>query len=80
MRNSGRIFIAVFLGILVAPGIAVAQAPSPLTSQQPPSALSRPNIVFMLADNIGYGVLSYYNGGILDTPTQRIDKDVLRPS
>jgi len=25
-----------------------------------------PNIVFILADNVGYGVLSCYNGGILD--------------
>ncbi|MBW8857085.1 MAG: sulfatase-like hydrolase/transferase [Bradyrhizobium sp.] len=31
------------------------------------------NIVFILADNVGYGVLSSYNGGILDTPTARID-------
>ena len=35
---------------------------------------SKPNIVFILADNVGYGVLSCYNGGILDTPTPRIDK------
>jgi arylsulfatase A-like enzyme len=31
------------------------------------------NVVFILADNVGYGVLSSYNGGILDTPTPRID-------
>ena len=28
----------------------------------------------MLADNLGYGVPSSYNGGILDTPTPRIDQ------
>jgi arylsulfatase len=28
----------------------------------------------MLADNLGYGVPSCYNGGIPDTPTQRIDQ------
>jgi arylsulfatase len=27
-----------------------------------------------VADNVGYGVLSSYNSGILDTPTPRIDK------
>jgi hypothetical protein len=30
--------------------------------------IKKPNIVFILADNVGYGVLSSYNGGILDTP------------
>jgi arylsulfatase A-like enzyme len=34
----------------------------------------KPNIVFILDDNVGYGVLSCYNGGILDTPTPRLDK------
>jgi len=34
----------------------------------------KPNILFILADNVGYGVLSSYNGGILDTPTARIDR------
>jgi arylsulfatase A-like enzyme len=42
-------------------------------TQQAPLEQSRPNIVFILADNVGYGVLSSYNGGILDTPTPRID-------
>jgi arylsulfatase A-like enzyme len=35
---------------------------------------AQPNILFMLADNVGYGVPSCYNGGILDTPTPRIDR------
>ena len=35
---------------------------------------TKPNIVFVLSDNVGYGVLSSYNGGVLDTPTPRIDK------
>jgi arylsulfatase len=42
-------------------------------AQQPPTTQSRPNILFMLGDNVGYGVLSSYNGGISDTPTPRID-------
>jgi arylsulfatase len=35
---------------------------------------TKPNILFMLTDNVGYGVPSCFNGGILDTPTPRIDK------
>jgi arylsulfatase A-like enzyme len=34
----------------------------------------KPNILFILTDNVGYGVLSSYNGGILDTPTPRVDQ------
>jgi len=36
--------------------------------------VTKPNILFILSDNVGYGVLSSYNGGILDTPTPRIDR------
>lgn len=35
----------------------------------------RPNVVFILADNLGYGELGVYGGGILrGAPTPRIDK------
>ena len=54
----------VALGMISAAGVtsnAVAQE-------------AKPNILFMLADNLGYGVPSCYNGGILDTPTPRIDE------
>jgi arylsulfatase A-like enzyme len=34
----------------------------------------KPNIVFILTDNVGYGVPSSHNHGILGTPTARIDK------
>jgi arylsulfatase A-like enzyme len=34
----------------------------------------KPNILFIFTDNVGYGALSCYNGGILDTPTPRIDQ------
>jgi arylsulfatase A-like enzyme len=55
------------LGGSVPVRVAQAQAQAPAT--QP-----KPNILFMLSDNVGYGVPSCYNGGILDTPTPRIDK------
>ena len=51
-------------------GVAPVQA---ARTQQQQTVQSRPNILFMLGDNIGYGVLSSYNGGISDTPTPRID-------
>ena len=61
---------ATFLAVAGLGGAALVQA-----AQTPPkpTAQSRPNILFMLADNVGYGVLSSYNGGISDTPTRRID-------
>src|SRR5262245_23849369 len=38
-------------------------------------AAEKPNIVFMLADNLGYGELGCYGGGILrGAPTPRIDR------
>jgi arylsulfatase A-like enzyme len=37
--------------------------------------LSRPNILFILADNIGYGEIGAYGGGELrGAPTPRIDR------
>jgi arylsulfatase len=51
--------------------LAVAQADVALA--QPPQS-AKPNIVFMLADNVGYGELGVYGGGILrGAPTPRID-------
>jgi arylsulfatase len=58
---------------------------SPLLAQladKPPTAVkparaaaSKPNIVFILADNLGYGELGCYGGGILrGAPTPRIDQ------
>ena len=63
---------ASIAGALVALLVTPAAA-QPTQAQQRPAAQSRPNIVFMLADNVGYGVLSSYNSGISDTPTPRID-------
>ena len=42
---------------------------------QQPTAGKKPNIVFILVDNLGYGELGVYGGGILrGAPTPRIDK------
>jgi arylsulfatase A-like enzyme len=54
--------------------IIVTKAAEAQPTQQPSDEGKKPNIVFILGDNVGYGVLSCYNGGILDTPTPRIDK------
>src|SRR5258708_12664209 len=49
--------------------VRVAQA------QQPPPTQPKPNILFILVDNLGYGELGVYGGGATrGAPTPRIDK------
>jgi hypothetical protein len=48
--------VAVFAAVLVA---SSASAQSPLRSQ------AQPNILFVLMDNLGYGELGVYGGGVL---------------
>lgn len=60
-------------------GPALFAPSAPLTASQskaPPSGnTARPNIVLMLADNLGFGELGVYGGGILrGAATPRIDK------
>jgi arylsulfatase A-like enzyme len=44
-------------------------------AQQLPLAQAPPNILFILMDNLGYGELGVYGGGILrGAPTPRIDQ------
>ncbi len=48
---------------------------SPELDKTPVTAKTKPNIVLMLTDNLGYGELGVYGGGILrGAPTPRIDK------
>jgi arylsulfatase len=45
------------------------------TEKQPATDAKKPNIVFILMDNLGYGEVGCYGGGILrGAPTPRIDK------
>jgi len=49
------------------------QLPEP--DHTPVAAKTKPNIILMLTDNLGYGELGVYGGGILrGAPTPRIDK------
>ena len=42
---------------------------------RPPTVERKPNIVLILADNLGYGELGAYGGGLLrGAPTPRIDR------
>jgi len=55
---------------LAAAALLWSAAPAQAQERQP----NRPNIVFMLADNLGYGELGVYGGGVLrGAPTPRID-------
>ena len=55
----------IFLTVLVLMGTATQAV-----AQQPP----KPNVVFILADNVGYGDLGSYGGGELrGAPTPRLD-------
>ena len=66
MKQRGRI-VAILL-IIVATFVASDRRAH---SQTP----AKPNIVFILIDNLGYGELGVYGGGILrGAPTPRIDK------
>jgi arylsulfatase len=50
-------------------------APMQVGQAQAPSTQSKPNILFILVDNLGYGELGAYGGGATrGAPTPRIDK------
>lgn len=46
-----------------------------MTVNQPSRASTKPNVIFNLADNVGYGDLGSYGGGELrGAPTPRLDQ------
>src|SRR5262245_32669 len=53
-------------------------APQPVEPERLPARTApsdRPNLVFLMADNLGYGEVGCYGGGILrGAPTPRIDR------
>ena len=62
MKTHVVIIMALLSAISIAPNITYAQK-------------SKPNIVFMMADNLGYGDVGVYGGGeVRGAPTPRIDK------
>src|SRR5215471_923055 len=78
MRNKwARVLLFVSTGLTLAAQETRAQL---LEQEKHPKASSatvarKPNIVLMLMDNLGYGELGIYGGGILrGAPTPRIDK------
>src|SRR5262249_38946607 len=75
--NWARFLLFVFTALTLA--VQETHAGSPKQKKHPPGsprAIARkPNIVLMLMDNLGYGELGIYGGGILrGAPTPRIDK------
>ena len=64
MRRDWLVASVGFAALMFGAGPAPAQV-----------ANQRPNVVFMLADNLGYGELGVYGGGVLrGAPTPHIDK------
>jgi len=64
-----RAIMKIPLALIPALAAAVLLMPAPVLAQT-----SRPNIVFILTDNLGYGEIGAYGGGVTrGAPTPRID-------
>jgi hypothetical protein len=86
MTTHSRWIILAALGIGIAIGyvaalsrteevVARAETPPKPIAKSPVRKNAQPNIVFVMADNLGYGEPGCYGGGILrGAPTPRIDK------
>jgi arylsulfatase A-like enzyme len=68
-RRAGKALGPLAIAVVLLAGSAQAQDGRPIPAGK------KPNIVFILTDNLGYGELGVYGGGILrGAPTPRIDK------
>jgi arylsulfatase A-like enzyme len=87
IRRSGRVSTVVLfaaLAIAPVPSAAVEDIPHTSATETSPASAAgttrvaldhKPNIVFILADNVGYGDLGSYGGGELrGAPTPRLDE------
>jgi hypothetical protein len=60
--------------LVSAAGVTTVAASNDTASAQAPAS-GQPNVVFILADNVGYGDLGCYGGGELrGAPTPRLDQ------
>jgi arylsulfatase len=65
----------ISLATVTALGGSAAMATVAESSAPPAQQAAKPNILFMLVDNLGYGELGCYGGGVTrGAPTPRIDK------
>ena len=70
-----RIHLTCIAWATILLGIALAWEDAYAKAATDQTAGKKPNIVFILVDNLGYGELGVYGGGILrGAPTPRIDK------
>src|SRR6266566_9271317 len=80
LRNHSRAEVLLLL-VCAALTLAAQEKRSPLPKKEkhpqalPTTGARKPNVVLMLTDNLGYGELGVYGGGILrGAATPRIDK------
>ncbi len=72
MEQFTRAFAVLTTALIL---LVMSRRPLQASTVQQNAAASKPNIVFILVDNLGYGELGVYGGGILrGAPTPRIDK------
>lgn len=73
--NRKQNLLAAALVCALAVTSAHAQTPPAITTAAAEAADTRPNVVFILADNVGYGDMGPYGGGELrGAPTPRVDQ------